>query len=259
MSSGSPRMRASALVKSCCHGQRAGSEASTDALCGLGGPGSEAVGGAVGYGALCVVARGVGEADGLGSGVACTPGAGARRMSMRAFAGSYLSIGTFCEAKDPQAKGVVEWLQGYLEANFEPGRRFANHLDFQLQLDAWFEKANGRAHGGLRARPVDRLAEEIEVMRPLPVRAPDVDRRWVTRVAPDPYLRFDTNDYSLDPGLVGRRVEVPRQPASDHRYRTGHGRARLPARAELREEPHDHRPGACQDAQSAPRAHRARV
>ena len=25
---------------------------------------------------------------------------------------------------------------------------------------------------------------------------------------PDPYLRFDTNDYSLDPRLVGRRVEV---------------------------------------------------
>ena len=28
------------------------------------------------------------------------------------------------------------------------------------------------------------------------------------RVPPDPYLRFDSNDYSLDPDLVGRRVEV---------------------------------------------------
>ena len=28
------------------------------------------------------------------------------------------------------------------------------------------------------------------------------------RVPPDPHLRFDTNDYSLDPNLVGRRVEV---------------------------------------------------
>ena len=25
---------------------------------------------------------------------------------------------------------------------------------------------------------------------------------------PDPHVRFDTNDYSLDPNLVGRRVEV---------------------------------------------------
>lgn len=28
------------------------------------------------------------------------------------------------------------------------------------------------------------------------------------RVGPDPFLRFDTNDCSLDPALVGRRVEV---------------------------------------------------
>ena len=95
-----------------------------------------------------------------------------------------------------------------METNFEPGRRFANHLDFQLQLDDWFAKANGRTHKTLRARPIDRLIEERAVMRPLPGREPDVDRRWVIRVPPDPHVRFDTNDYSLDPRLVGRRVEV---------------------------------------------------
>ena len=45
-------------------------------------------------------------------------------------------------------------------------------------------------------------------MTPLPIAPPDVDRRWVTRVAADPHVRVDTNDYSLDPNLVGRRVEV---------------------------------------------------
>jgi len=114
----------------------------------------------------------------------------------------------FCQPADPQAKGAVERLQGYLETNFEPGRRFANHLDFQLQLDDWFEKANSRTHKTLRARPIDRLIKERQMMRPLPEREPDVDRRWVVRVPPDPHLRFDTNDYSLDPNLVGRRVEV---------------------------------------------------
>jgi len=114
----------------------------------------------------------------------------------------------FCEPADPEAKGVVERLQGYMETNFEPGRRFANELDFQLQLDAWFEKANARMHKTLRCRPVDRLIEERGVMRPLPAREPDLDRRWVVRVPADPMLRFDSNDYSLDPGLVGRRVEV---------------------------------------------------
>jgi len=114
----------------------------------------------------------------------------------------------FCAPADPEAKGVVERLQGYIETNFEPGRLFANELDYQLQLDQWFERANARTHKTLRARPLDRLVEERALMRPLPTRAPDTDRRWVVRVPPDPHLRFDRNDYSLDPHLVGRRVEV---------------------------------------------------
>lgn len=115
----------------------------------------------------------------------------------------------FCEPRDPQAKGVVERLQDFMEKSFEPGRAFANELDYQLQLDAWFDtRANARQHKTLRARPVDRLAEEREVMTPLPAAGPEVDRRWVLRVGADPYLRFDTCDYSLDPGLVGRKIEV---------------------------------------------------
>src|SRR4051812_33968803 len=45
-------------------------------------------------------------------------------------------------------------------------------------------------------------------MAPLPAQMPDTSRRWTMRVPPDPHLRLDTNDYSLDPALVGRRVEV---------------------------------------------------
>jgi hypothetical protein len=120
-----------------------------------------------------------------------------------------LKIGwRFCEPADPQAKGAVERLQGYLETNFERGRRFANELDFQKQLDEWFARVNARMHKTLRARPIDRLAEERAVMAPLPAAMPDCGRRWVIRVPPDPHLRVDTNDYSLDSALVGRRVEV---------------------------------------------------
>jgi len=125
-----------------------------------------------------------------------------------AFCGQLKLDWRFCEPADPQAKGAVERLQGYAETNFEPGRVFANELDFQDQLDAWFQRVNARTHKTLRARPVDRLCVEHEVMTPLPQAAPDTDRRWVTRVPPDPFLRFDTCDYSLDPRLVGRRVEV---------------------------------------------------
>jgi len=135
-------------------------------------------------------------------------GAGRPTDAYAGFCGALPVDWLFCEPADPQAKGAVERLQGYLETNFEPGRCFANHLDFQLQLDAWFEKANARTHKTLRARPIDRLIEEREVMRPLPEHEPDTGRRSVIRVPPDPHLRFDTNDYSLDPNLVGRRVDV---------------------------------------------------
>ena len=126
-----------------------------------------------------------------------------------AFCGQLRVDWHFCDARDPQAKGVVERLQDFMERSFEPGRCFANELDCQLQLDCWFDdRANARVHKTLRARPIDRLIEEREVMAPLPAIAPDTDRRWVLRVPPDPFLRFDTCDYSLDPGLVGRRVDV---------------------------------------------------
>ena len=123
-----------------------------------------------------------------------------------AFCGQLRVGWRFCEPADPQAKGAVERLQGFAETNFEPGRRFANERDFQDQLDRWFSKINGRQHTTLRARPIDRLADEQ--LTALPATMPDVARRWVTRVPPDPHFRVDTNDYSFDPALVGRRVEV---------------------------------------------------
>ena len=136
-------------------------------------------------------------------------GGGRPTEPFAAFCGQLMVGWHFCAPRDPQAKGCVERLQDFLERSFEPGRIFANELDFQAQLDTWFDqRANARVHKTLKARPLDRLIEEREVMAPLPEIAPDTDRRWLLRVAPDPYLRFDTCDYSLDPRLVGRRVEV---------------------------------------------------
>jgi transposase len=112
------------------------------------------------------------------------------------------------EARDPEAKGALERSHRFMRTNFEPGRCFANELDYQLQLDEWCDRVNARVHRTTRAVVCERLGEERERMRALPDRLPDPDRRFVLRVAQQPYLRFDTNDYSLDPCLAGRRVEV---------------------------------------------------
>jgi transposase len=125
-----------------------------------------------------------------------------------AFCGQ-LEVGwVILEARDPQAKGALERSHRFLRSNFEPGRVFANHLDFQDRLDAWSEKANSRVHRTIRAVPAERLAEERAKMRPLPARMPDVDRRQVVRVPPQPFVRIDRNDYSIDPQFAGRRVEL---------------------------------------------------
>ncbi len=90
-----------------------------------------------------------------------------------AFCGQLKVDWYFCEAADPQAKGVVEPLQGYAETNFEPGRSFANELYFQAQLDGWFDqRANRRVHRTLRCRPADRLSEELCQMAALPAELP---------------------------------------------------------------------------------------
>jgi transposase len=125
-----------------------------------------------------------------------------------AFCGE-LSLGwVILEAGDCQAKGALERSHRFLHGNFEAGRRFANALDFQDQLDRWCERINARVHRTTRAIVSERLAEEQARMRALPETLPDTDRRFVTRVQAQPYLRVDRNDYSLDPRLVGRRVEV---------------------------------------------------
>ena len=164
----------------------------------------------------------------------------------------------FCQPRDPQAKGVVERLQDFMERSFEPGRCFANELDYQLQLDTWFcERANARMHKTLRERPVDRLAEERQLMAPLPAIG---TRRRQTLGAQGPtrpasalrYLRL------LDgPGAGRPPRRGPRQRPRDRRRRAGHRRAGLPPRAQLRAAPHDHsaraRPRAEDPAHRAPR------
>ena len=125
-----------------------------------------------------------------------------------AFCGQLALGWVILDAGDCQAKGALERSHRFVHGNFEAGRRFANPLDFQLQLDQWSDKINARVHRTTRAVVAERLVEERERMRVLPAALPDTDRRFVTRVPAQPYLRLDRNDYSLDPRLVGRRVEV---------------------------------------------------
>jgi transposase len=113
-----------------------------------------------------------------------------------------------CEPGDPEAKGLVERANGYLETSFLPGRSFASPADFNAQLAGWLALANRRQRRALGCAPVDRIAADRAAMLPLPPVAPVTEWRASLRLPRDHYVRLDANDYSVHPSAVGRRVEV---------------------------------------------------
>lgn len=113
-----------------------------------------------------------------------------------------------CRPGDPEAKGLVERANGYLETSFLPGRTFASPGDFNTQLSLWLVRANSRQHRALGCRPVDRLDADRAAMLGLPPVAPSTGWALSVRLPRDHYVRLDSNDYSVHPIAVGRRVEV---------------------------------------------------
>jgi transposase len=109
---------------------------------------------------------------------------------------------------DPEAKGLVERANGYLETSFLPGRRFSSPADFNSQIGVWLEKANNRVHRTLRCRPVDRLPEDQRAMMAFPPVLPDPALRLSVRLPRDHWVRVGSCDYSVHPKAIGRLVEV---------------------------------------------------
>jgi transposase len=120
-----------------------------------------------------------------------------------------LGVGArLCKPNDPEAKGMVERTNGYYETSFLPGRRFSDIEDFNAQLAGWLARANRRVHATTRRVPADMLAEDRGAMLAFPPVLPDPALCFSTRLARDHYVRVETNDYSVDPRYIGRRIGV---------------------------------------------------
>jgi transposase len=113
-----------------------------------------------------------------------------------------------CQPGDPEAKGLVERANGYLETSFLPGRRFSSPQDFNSQLATWLRRANNRMHSTLRCRPSDRIGTDRAAMMALPPVLPDPAWRETKRLGRDHWVRVGTCDYSVHPRAIGRRVEI---------------------------------------------------
>jgi transposase len=126
----------------------------------------------------------------------------------QAFRGTLGATVLVCKPADPEAKGLVERCHDYLERSFLPGRRFDSPADFNAQLQQWLQIVNARPRRALGCAPIERITADRAAMLTLPPVAPATGWRASTRLARDHYIRLDSNDYSVHPGVIGRRVEV---------------------------------------------------
>jgi len=113
-----------------------------------------------------------------------------------------------CKPADPEAKGGIERLHDYLERSFLPGRSFTSPLDFNTQLQAWLGIVNRRRKRSLGCAPADRIGADRAAMLVLPPVPPVTGWEMSLRLPRDHYVRLDSNDYSVHPTAVGRRVLV---------------------------------------------------
>jgi transposase len=146
--------------------------------------------------------------DGEGAIGKYRPGSSALTAQCQAFRGTLAAKVYVCKPRDPEAKGLIERAHDYLETSFLPGRSFTSPADFNAQLDAWLSLVNARPRRALGCAPTDRVAADRAAMLPLPPVAPSTGWRSSTRLPRDHYIRLDSNDYSVHPSVIGRRIDI---------------------------------------------------
>jgi hypothetical protein len=136
-------------------------------------------------------------------------GRGQRRAEgVASFMGTLATRLVLLPPRDPESKGIVERRNGWFETSFMPGRSFESPLDFNDQFGRWLIRANARVVRTIAAAPIDRLDIDRAAMLPLPPVVLHLGWRNRVRLGRDYYVRLDTNDYSVDPSLIGRLVDV---------------------------------------------------
>lgn len=129
-------------------------------------------------------------------------------LGARGFAGTLGTRIYQTAARDPEAKGIVERANGFLETSFMPGREFDSPADYNTQLAIWLPRANSRVLRRTGEQPGVRVAADVAAMGALPPVAPMLGTTERVRLGRDYYVRIAGNDYSVDPSVIGRFVDV---------------------------------------------------
>ncbi len=125
------------------------------------------------------------------------------------FASHYGFRPDFCEAADPESKGIVENLVGYAKADLMVGQApFADLAAANAAAAAWCAEVNGAVHSEVCAVPAERLAAERELLGPLPSLRPSIGRPVTRKVDRLSCVRFASARYSVPVALIGSQVRL---------------------------------------------------
>ena len=127
------------------------------------------------------------------------------------FAGHYHFVPKPCAPYRGNEKGKVERAIHYVRHSFFAARRFLDVADLNAQLAVWLREVTDQ-----RIRPTDPerrtvatcLESEREVLLPLPEHPFSTDLLAAVKSGKQPYVRFDTNRYSIPHVLVRKPLTL---------------------------------------------------
>jgi transposase len=131
------------------------------------------------------------------------------------FAAHYRFAPDWCEGNDPQSKGIVESLCGYVQRDLSVplltearlGGRVLDLHEANAAAVAWCAQVNAAVHSEICAVPDERLLQEAVLFTALPSLqlqvGPQPETRKVDRLS---CVRFSSARYSVPTRLIGARV-----------------------------------------------------
>src|ERR1700751_928939 len=131
-------------------------------------------------------------------------GEGTERNPVLPYAMLELGIGVeLCWPQQPNQKGTVENLVGFVKSSFFKVRRFHDQEDLEQQLVEWHREVNQeRACRATGIIPAVRLSEEAPRLRSLKVRPKDLALRIPVYVGPTGTVLYDGHAYSMPPEAI---------------------------------------------------------
>ena len=122
----------------------------------------------------------------------------------------------FCEAADPESKGMVEHLVGYAKRDLIVPQDLTNPGTGNAAALGWCAEVNSVVHSEICAVPAQRLEVERELLGPLPSLRPRLGRATTRKVDKLSCVRFGSARYSVPTRLIATVVELV---AADGRIR----------------------------------------